>query len=57
MLVHLFIKYIKKKFKFLLIHNIAIVIPFNYPAYNIIIFFFVNACLAKDLFKELKIDF
>ena len=49
--------YIKDFFKFLFIYNIAIIIPFSYSAYNIIIFFLINACLAGDLFKELKVDF
>ena len=57
MLVPLFIMYIKDFFKFLLIYNIAVIISFGYPACNIIIFFFINACLAKDLFRELKVDF
>ena len=57
MLVPLFIIYIKDFFKFLLICNIAVIISFNYPAYNITTFFFINACLARDLFRELKIDF
>ena len=57
MLVHLFIMYIKNLFKFLLVRNIAVIIPFSYPAYNIITFLFVNACLIRDLFRELKVDF
>jgi len=57
MLVYLFIIYIKDLFKFLLIYNIAVVIPFSYPAYNIITFLFINACLTRDLFRELKADF
>ena len=57
MFVHLFIIYIKDLFKFPLICDIAIIIPFSYSAYDIVIFFFVNACLARDLFRELKVDF
>ena len=49
--------YIKDLFKFPLVHNIAIIIPFSYSAYNIIMFFFVNVCLARDFFGELKADF
>jgi hypothetical protein len=56
-LVYLFIIYIKDLLKFLLIRNIAIVISFSYPAYNIITFFFINAYLARDLFRELEADF
>jgi len=57
MLIPLFIIYIKIFFKFLFIYNIAIIISFSYPTYNIIIFLFINACLAKDLLRELKADF
>ena len=57
MLIPLFIIYIKDFFKFLLIYNITIIISFGYPACNIIIFFFINAYLARDLFRELKVDF
>ena len=57
MFVHLFIVYIKDLLKFLLICNIAIIIPFSYSIYNITTFFLINICLAKDLFKELKADF
>ena len=57
MLVPLFIIYIKDFFKFLLVYNITVIISFSYPAYNIITFFFINAYLAKDLFKELKVNF
>ena len=57
MLIPLFIIYIKDFFKFLLIYNIAVIIFFGYSAYNIIIFFFINVCLAKNLFRELKADF
>ena len=57
MFVHLFIIYIKDLLKFLLICDIAIIIPFSYSAYNIIIFFLINVCLARDLFRELKADF
>ena len=57
MLIYLFIIYIKDLFKFQFIYNIAIITPFSYSAYNIIMFFFINACLIKDLFMELKADF
>ena len=57
MFIHLFIVYIKDLFKFLFIYNIAIIIPFSYFTYNIITFFLINAYLAKDLFRELKVDF
>ena len=57
MLVYLFIVYIKDLFKFLLIRNITVVIPFSYPAYNIIIFLFINIYLTRDLFRELEADF
>jgi hypothetical protein len=56
-LVYLFIIYIKDLLKFLLIYNITIVIPFGYPAYNIIVFLFINIYLARDLFRELEADF
>ena len=57
MLIPLFIIYIKDFLKFLFIYNIAVIISFSYSACNIITFFFVNVCLARDLFKELKADF
>ena len=57
MLIPLFIMYIKDFFKFLFIYNIAVIISFSYPACNIAIFFFINAYLAKDLFRELEVDF
>ena len=57
MLIPLFIIYIKDFFKFLFIYNITIIISFGYFAYNIATFFFINIYLARDLFKELKIDF
>ena len=57
MLIYLFIIYIKDLFKFLLVHNIAVIIPFSYPAYNIITFLFINTCLTRDLFRELEADF
>jgi len=57
MLVYLFIIYIKDLFKFPLIRNIAVIIPFGYPAYNIITFLFINVCLTRDLFRELEADF
>ena len=57
MFIHLFIVYIKDLLKFLLIYNIAVIIPFSYSAYNITTFFFINIYLARDLFGELKVDF
>ena len=57
MLVYLFIIYIKDLFKFPLVRNIAIIIPFGYPTYNIITFLFINAYLTRDLFRELEADF
>ena len=57
MLVPLFIIYIKDFLKFPLIYNIAVIISFGYPAYNIATFFFINIYLARDLFRELKADF
>jgi hypothetical protein len=57
MLVPLFIIYIKDFLKFLLICNIAVIISFSYPAYNIITFLFINVYLARDLFRELEADF
>jgi len=57
MLVHLFIIYIKDLFKFLLVRNIAVVIPFGYSTCNITTFLFVNACLTRDLFREPEADF
>jgi len=56
-LVYLFIIYIKDLFKFLLIRNVAIIVSFSYPSYNIITFLFINAYLIRDLFRELKADF
>jgi hypothetical protein len=56
-LVSLFIIYIKDFLKFPLVCNIAVIISFGYPAYDIAIFFFINICLARDLFRELKVDF
>ena len=56
MLVPLFIIYIKNFLKFLLIYNIAVIISFSYPAYNIATFLFINVCLARDLFRELEAD-
>jgi len=49
--------YIKDLFKFPLIRNIAVIIPFGYPACDIITFLFINACLTRDLFRELEADF
>ena len=57
MFVYLFIVYIKDFLKFLLIYNIAVIIPFSYSAYNIITFFLINIYLARDLFKKLQVDF
>jgi len=57
MLVHLFIIYIKDLFKFPLIRDIAIIISFSYPFCDITTFLFVNACLTRDLFRELEADF
>ena len=57
MFIHLFIIYIKDLLKFPLVYNIAVIIPFSYSAYNIITFFLINAYLARDLFRELKVDF
>ena len=57
MLVYLFIIYIKNLFKFPLVRNIAIIIPFSYPACDIITFLFINACLTRDLFRELEVGF
>jgi hypothetical protein len=57
MLIPLFIIYIKDFLKFLLVCDIAVIISFSYPACDIITFFFINACLARDLFRELKVDF
>ena len=57
MLIPLFIIYIKDFFKFLFIYNIAVIISFGYPAYNIVTFFFVNLYLVRDFFRELKADF
>jgi len=49
--------YIKDLFKFLLVRNIAVIIPLGYPACDITTFLFVNACLTRDLFRELEADF
>ena len=57
MFVHLFIMYIKNLLKFLLIYNIAVIIPFSYSACDITTFFLINIYLAGDLFRELKADF
>jgi len=57
MLVYLFIIYIKDLFKFLLIRDIAVIIPFGYPACNITTFLFINAYLTRDLFRKLEADF
>ena len=55
--IYLFIIYIKDLLKFPLIYNIAVIIPFGYPTYNIIIFLLINVYLARDLFRELEADF
>ena len=57
MLIHLFIIYIKNLLKFLLVYDIAVIIPFSYSAYNITTFFLINIYLARDLFREPKADF
>jgi len=57
MLVYLFIIYIKNLFKFPLIRNIAVIIPFGYPTCDIITFLFINAYLTRDLFREPEADF
>ena len=57
MLIPLFIIYIKDFFKFPLVYNITVIIFFSYPACNIATFFFINICLARDLFREPKADF
>jgi len=57
MLVHLFIIYIKNLFKFPLVRDIAVVIPFSYSTYNITTFLFINVYLTRDLFRELEADF
>ena len=55
--IYLFIMYIKDLFKFLLICNIAVIIPFSYSACDITTFFLINICLAGDLLREPKADF
>ena len=55
--IYLFIVYIKDFLKFLFVYNIAVIIPFSYSACNITTFFFINIYLARDLFRELKVDF
>jgi len=57
MLVYLFIIYIKDLFKFPLVRDIAVIIPFSYPTYNITTFLFINTYLARDLFREPEADF
>ena len=57
MLVPLFIIYIKIFFKFPLVRDIAIIISFSYPAYNITTFLFINVYLARDLLRKLEVDF
>jgi len=57
MLVYLFIMYIKDLFKFLLVYNIAVIIPFGYPTYDITTFLFINVYLTRDLFREPEADF
>jgi hypothetical protein len=55
--IPLFIIYIKDFLKFPLVCDIAIIISFSYPACDIMIFFFINIYLARDLFREPKADF
>ena len=55
--IYLFIIYIKNLLKFLLIYNIAVIIPFSYSTCDITTFFLINVCLAGDLFREPKADF
>ena len=57
MLIYLFIIYIKDLLKFLLIYNIAVIIPFSYPACDIVIFLLINIYLAKDLFKKPEVKY
>jgi hypothetical protein len=57
MLIPLFIIYIKDFLKFLFVCDITIIISFGYPACDIAMFFFINICLARDLFRELEADF
>jgi len=57
MFIHLFIMHIKDLFKFPLVYNITVIIPFSYFTCNISTFFYINVYLARDLFKELKVDF
>jgi len=54
--VPLFIIYVKNFLKFLLVCNIAVVISFSYPTYNITTFLFINVCLARDFFRGLEAD-
>jgi len=49
--------YIKDLFKFPLVYDIAIIVSFGYPSYNITMFLFINACLTRDLFREPEADF
>jgi len=49
MFIYLFIIHIKDLFKFPLVCNIAVIIPFSYPIYNIIIFLFINVYLTKKI--------
>jgi len=53
-LIYLFIIYIKKKFKFPIVRDIAVIIPLNYFTYNITTSLFINACLAKNFFLGTK---
>jgi hypothetical protein len=48
--------YIKDLLKLPLVYNIAVIIPFSYPACDVIAFLLVDACLARDLFRELEAD-
>ena len=57
MLVYLFVMYIKNLLKFPLVCDIAVVISFSYPAYDITTFLLINTYLAGDFFREPKADF
>jgi len=49
--------YIKDLFKFPLIYDITVIIPFSYPTCNITTFLFINTYLTRDLFREPEADF
>ena len=55
-LVPLFIVYIEDLLKLPLVCDIAVVVPFSYPACDITAFLLVDACLARDLFRKLEAD-